>query len=89
MLKLEFFWVLTSLTMQGMFEHYTSTHRELQCFQMRGKFSFFDLSNPKPNRNKMFLVLHQNTLSVQCANSKSLGAKAFVSKTGESETIYL
>ena len=40
-----------------MLEHYTYTNSELQCFQMRGQFSFLDLSNTKPNLNKKSLVL--------------------------------
>ena len=52
--------------MPGIFEHCTSTHRELQCFQMRGKFSFLDLSNPKPNRNEKSLKCSQFYTKIHC-----------------------
>ena len=52
MKKFVFLWVLTSLMMPGIIEHFTYTHREPQCLKMRGQFSFLDLSNPKPNQNQ-------------------------------------
>jgi len=62
--------------MPGMIEHYTSIHRELQCFQMRERSVFWTCPTPNQTKPKqkileMFLVLHQNTSSVQCANLKS------------------
>ena len=55
--------------MPGIFEHCTSTHRELQCFQMRGKFSFLDLSNPKPNRNEKSLKCSQFYTKIHCLSN--------------------
>ena len=50
-LKIGFVWVLTSLMMPGMIEHYTSAHRELQCFQMRENSVFWTC--PTPNQTEM------------------------------------
>ena len=50
--KIGFVWVLTSLMMPGMIEHYTSAHRELQCFQMRENSVFWTCHTPNQTKTK-------------------------------------
>ena len=50
-LKILLNWVLTSVMKPAKSEHYTSTHRKLQCFQMRGNSDFWTC--PTPNHTGM------------------------------------
>ena len=51
-LKIGLVWVLTSLRMPGMIEHCTSTHKELQCFQMRENSVFWTCPTPNQTETK-------------------------------------